>query len=253
MNKRLKIPKLREMDDTMLQVVTSDALTMLMDFVDPETMCDLLAISEARLPVQLQADFTAFRDQMHRDMADLPRGAVLAKYLSDLGEVPADQVPNTFRQEVLKRKDDAMSDPVSAGPFEELVEAWSGTPFDPVDRDGDAIRSAQVITPEVPNRLKTPVEREKAASPRSGAARKARAAKPSVDPEREKWLRQALMQRLKQYEGRGLKESVLVAGTIRRSPHPNTKRSEVMSVLRKLKRENLVKESSGRWILRGRW
>lgn len=256
MSKRLKIPKLREMDDTMLQVVTSDVLTMLMDFVDPGTMVDLLAVCAAELPVHLRDDFNRFRDQMNRDMADLPRGPVLATYLKDLIEVEPTRIPDSFRRVVKTREEDALANPASTAAWEELMENWQSTAFEPVDRAA-AIASMRVQMPDVPDRLKTPVEREKnggtTATGKTRATKAKAPAKPSRDPERDKWLRTDILGRLKQYEGRGLKQSVLVAGTIRRSTLGNTTKAEVMSVLRVLKRENLVKESSGRWILRGRW
>ena len=257
MKKRVTIPKLREMDDTMLQVVTSDVLTMLMDIVDPGTMCDLLAIAETPLPPPLAADMTAFAEQMHRDMADLPRGPVLAAYLKDLGEVDPSRVPESFRAAVFLKEEDCSATPATQGAYDSLCEVWHDTPFDPVDREG-AFRTMRVQMPDVPERLKLPEERvatkaraTKATAGRSAAAKKPAA--PSRDPERDLWLRKDIVERLGQYEGRGLKQSVLVAGTIRRSSLSNTTKSEVMAMMRVLKREGVVRESAGRWILKGRW
>ncbi len=256
MRKRVTIPQLREMDNTMLQVVTSDVLTMLMDFVDPGTMCDLLAISETSLPVQLQADFHGFAQQMHRDVADLPRGQVLATFLKDMGEVDPARVPDSFRSQVSDRKDDADAEPPSAAVFEELMESWIGTAFTPLDREGES-RSMRVQMPDVPNSHKHPDERDRRRRSSTGSATKSGSrsstAKPSVDPERDRWLRKSIVERLRQYEGKGLKESVLVAGTIRRCPFKNMTRSEVMSALRSMKREGGLRESTGRWSVKGRW
>jgi len=259
MRKRVTIPQLRDMDDTMLQVATSDVLTTLMDFIDPGTMCDLLAISESTLPVQLEPDFRSFAEQMHRDLADLPRGPVLATFLKDLGEVDPCRVPDSFRALVSQRKEDADAEPPSAAVFAEVLESWQETAFAPLDR-ADVSRSMRVEMPDVPNSHKHPDERERRGARSAGSsgssgsrASTPKTAKPSRDPERDRWLRKAIVQRLRQYESKGLKESVLVAGTIRRSDFKNMTRSEVMTALRAMKREGVLRESTGRWSVKGRW
>jgi hypothetical protein len=70
-----------------------------------------------------------------------------------------------------------------------------------------------------------------------------------VDTRREEWIREDVISRLVNYGAKGLKEPIVVAGARHRSPWKDMTETEVLAVLRKLKREGRLRDSAGRWMI----
>jgi hypothetical protein len=69
-----------------------------------------------------------------------------------------------------------------------------------------------------------------------------------VDDARAAWIVEDVLSRLTLYGVRGLKEPIVVAGARHRAPWGDMTEAEVVAVLRRLKREERLRYSAGRWI-----
>jgi hypothetical protein len=93
-----------------------------------------------------------------------------------------------------------------------------------------------------------------AATRTAAATRKAAPRTPAalVDPRRGEWVRDDVMARLgsREYQERGLKESILVAGVKHRSPYKDLSDDEVRAELRRLERDRKLKHTADRWLVK---
>lgn len=248
---RISVLGLRRSDPEILPVLTQDALRATLGRVEPATLCDLLALSELEtgLGVALIRDLRQFRDQMFREISDLPDSPVLADFANELGRVEASRVPTCMRVAVsemaLSRKH---MEAVTA--LAELQGKWETTPPEALVLRVTAARKVPAgrstaplggprptLPPQKPAKVvkAKPVERR----PRTPVAQ--------IDERRVAWIEEEVLNRLEQYGVAGLKEAVLVAGARHRAPWKDVTEDEVLAVLRRLRRENRLRFSAGRW------
>jgi len=262
MIKRTNITGLRTSDVTTLSVLTQDLVRKPLNALDPHCMCDLLALSEVdSLPGQMRRDLEGFQAQMVREFNDLPEGPVLAEYLVELAVVPADKIPACVRQAVADRAEAALKNARTEPAMTAILAHFEQAEPEVVD-PSDKAQKVKVHQFDVPDSHKHPDERKRRkkgsaptrdrSAPRAPSRPKA-PTRATRDPERAVWLRQQVLQRLGGYGSNGLKQAVLVAGCQRQAPWDDVSPSEVMSVLKTLKADGLIKLSVGRWAKVSRW
>lgn len=254
---RVAVQGLRRSEPDLLPVLTQEALRATLGRLEAATLCDLLALSELEsgLGVALQRDLRHFRDQTFREISDLPDSPVLSEFARDLAQVPAGRVPACLRGALVALAPTRRNPDASAA-LAELIASWEGKdpeplvlrtppPKRPAPPAGRAapIRRAPVAAEPAP----PPVIREKLPTYAPGE-RKARTPTAQVDERRVAWIEEEVMNRLDQYGVAGLKEAVLVAGARHRAPWKDMTEDEVLVVLRRLKRDNRVRFSAGRWF-----
>lgn len=237
---RMAVGGLRKADPGTLEVLVAEVLRRPLGQIEPATLMDLLALSEVpdQIGGQLSKEFTAFRDQMFREIGDLPDGPVLAEFCAELRSVEATHIPKNVRS--------ALSELLPEVRTEEAV-------------GGVEALLAHVETAE-PAAVALPLKAEPLPeSKQTGAGTPVKTvvkAKPKrtrrstiVDDRREAWIREDAIGRLKNWGSKGLKESIVVAGARHRSPWKDLTESEVLATLRKMKREGQVRFSAGRWMV----
>ncbi|MEL6346872.1 MAG: hypothetical protein AAFV53_27410, partial [Myxococcota bacterium] len=89
--------------------------------------------------------------------------------------------------------------------------------------------------------------KKKAADPKK--KRRTRMTASQVDDRRAEWIEEDVIDRLSNYGNRGLKESIIVAGSRHRASWEDLSEAEILAVLRRLKRESKVRYSAGRWMI----
>ena len=242
---RMSVGGLRRSDTNTLSVLTQDVLRLPLGQIEPGTLLDLLALSEVpdQLTASLGRELDAFAQQMLREVGDLPDGPPLAEYARELADLPAARAPACLRESVrVMAEDRTHQDAVAA--LQTLMEGWEAEEPEvlavPKPSIAPRVASGSVAKLQV---VKAP------AKPR----RTTRAATPAamVDTRREEWVVEDVVSRLANYGPRGLKEPVVVAGARHRSPWKDMTEAEVLTILRRMKREGRVRFSAGRWFIGG--
>jgi hypothetical protein len=243
--KRAHIEGLRKSDPITLSVLVQDLVRKPLVGLDPRSLSDLVALAdEEALPVELKRDLSKFREQMLREISDLPDGHVLQEWLDDLLLVAADRVPDVLRTAVLSRADDVGLRPVTLEKLESVESHFAGAAAVAAEITVRAVKvvqkGPQVLSPE-------------ARKERREATGRSRVPRVEKDPERGRWIQADLKERLEHYGDRGLKQAMLVAGAKHRAPWDDLKEAEIMAVLRKMEKSGDIKKSTNRWALRYRW
>lgn len=241
--KLMTIGNLRTSDQVTLAALTQDALSLPLGQIEHGTLADLMALSE--IPEQLSTeqakDFGAFRDQMVREISDLPEGELLVEFLEALATIEPERVPASLRDAVEGRTADAAGEKDKEAAAALVAHLETGSPtaitLPVVAADIDA---SQQTGDGTPRREVLPA-----------APKKTRRKTTVVDERREEWIREDVLSRLAKYGSRGLKESIVVAGARHRAPWEDLSSAEVLATLRKLKRENRLRFSAGRWMMGG--
>ena len=117
--KRVIVDGLRGADVATLQVLTQDVLSLPVNQVHPVTVCDLFALAEVsdQVPDQLARDLAGFVERCQRELGDLPDGAALDAYTSELKTVDSARVPETMRsclQGLTAEADESVQEVVAA-------------------------------------------------------------------------------------------------------------------------------------------
>jgi hypothetical protein len=238
---RISVGGLRKADSNTLLVLTQDVLRRPLGQIERGTLCDLLALSEIpdQVGKQLSKELDYFRDQMKREISDLPDGPAFAELASDLMKVDAGRAPTALRSHVAARSEDLRSEEAT-GAAEALLAHWEDTDPDVVNlplpaaalpkskETGAGTPRKQVIKAKEPARKRVTT---------------------TVDSRREEWIREDAVDRLKNYGSRGLKEAIMVAGSRHRAPWDDVTDAEVLTILRKMKREGRLRFSAGRWMI----
>ncbi len=239
---RAYVEGLRDADPITFSVLAQDLIRKPLVMLDPRSVCDLLALAESdKITGSLSRDLRKFKDQMIREVSDLPDDTRLGAFLADLLAVAPERVPQTLRDITLER---ACTDetPIVQQRFAELEALFAATPPTEVKvREKPAARRTTLPT---------------ARAPRERRARSTAAARPPPKPKdsrRAQWIREDVLERLSHYGSKGIKQSILVAGAIHRSPYNDLGESEVVAVLKGLKTEGRINLSSGRWSEKTRW
>jgi len=243
---RLHAPDLRQSDALSLGVLVPDLLRWVLVHFDGATLAGLFALSEgpAGLPGGLRRDLDAFARARERELFDLPDGDALQAVLADLAALPSGAVPARLREAIRRRGRRDGDSPATAALLARLGAAWEAVQPDPVVLPSGPVWGLPVSRPAVPDRLKAPDER----TGRRLTSQVPRPPAPVRDERRDVWIREEVLDRLDAHREQGLKESVLVAGAVRRSPWPDLEESEVLAVLKVLRQEGEVRATSGRWI-----
>lgn len=237
----------------MIQVQTQELLRLHSDRIAVPCIADLFAISEADLPATLAAELRLFTQRASREFLDLPEGPARLDFIAELSEIPPNRIPQNLRSAIEAFA--AGSSEAVTRAAEQLLESLQGVPPEavtlpkpPAKRAASPAITQNREVDETPK--KTPAKAPAKRSPRTPAA--------FVDPARAEWIRDDVMDRLKtrEYADRGLKESVLIAGCRHRagkipnSPYKDLTEEEVRAELRRLEREQKVKHTGDRWIIR---
>ncbi len=251
---RSHVEGLRTSDPGTLAVLVQDLVRLPLGRLDLRSVCDLVALAELEeLTGPLRRDLQRFRDRILREMADLPDGSVLQEFLDGLAGIPAWRVPETVRQAVVERDNGGLGSSTALR-VQELKAAWAAeAPRPPRPGTGRRIRVQQAADQEVEAGARSPggvVRSGRRTTTERKGARRPRRAPVSRDPRREEWIREDVLDRLRNYRHNGLKESILVAGACHRSPFSDLTEAEVQAVLRRMEREGLVRRSQGRLRVR---
>lgn len=239
--KLVSVAGLRKADPTTLQVLTQDVLRTPLVRIEPATLVDLLALSELgedQVPGAMVKELSSFQRQMFRELADLPDGIALASFAADLCGLRAETLPKCLRDAVAEllpdRKD---ADAVNA--LQALIDHASTV-------DPEAISLPAMAVADSPN--KSAVTKVKPAK-KKRTSRTAKSAEAKLlEEERGQWIEGDVIVRLAQYST-GLKEAIMVAGSRHRAPWEDVTEKEVLKVLRRLKREERLRFSAGRWYV----
>ena len=259
---RIAVDGLRSSDPTVLSVMIQDIINKPIDKLSQRTLCDLIALSETEgLPRSLERELSRFRDKMAREYNDIPVGTNLSEHLGRLAELPAEQIPASWREAVLARIHAGDIDERSRGLLAELAGRFERTPPEAITvASAPTVHVQRSRGPERPRsgtslsrNTATPARgsRSRSGGSRSGASRSG-ASRPARDPQRTEWIREDVLNRLSGYGSKGLKQAILVAGAKHRAPWEDLSDEEIVSVLRALLREDRVRFSAGRWSIRGR-
>ena len=243
--KRAHVEGLRKSDPLTLSVLVQDLVRKPLVGLDLRTLSDLFALAdEESLPPDLLRDLRKFREQMLREIADLPDGEKLQDWLKDLLSVAAARIHGTLRSGVLSRADDIALRPQTMELLEKVESHFSTEQADGVEIVAKAVRVVQ----RGPNIL-SPEEKKK----RRAAGQTRRAPRVEKNPERSQWIRADLLERLDNYGDRGLKQAMLLAGAKHRSPWDDLSDTEIVAVLRDLEKAGKIKRTTNRWAIKGRW
>lgn len=242
---RTHIEGLRKSDPITLSVLAQDLVSKPLVGIDPRSLADLFSLAdEQSLPTELKRDLVKFRDQMLREIADLPDGHVLVEWLDDVLGMAADRIPEILRVAILLRFEDHGLRPGTKEKLDLVAAHFNAT----------AAIAAEITQPPVrvvqkgPNVL-SPEERKK----RRLATGRTRTPRVEKDPERGRWIKADLTERLSNYGSTGLKQSMLVAGAKHRAPWGDVQDVEVLTVLRQLEKSGKVRKRVNRWSLTGAW
>lgn len=258
--RRMGAAKLRTSDAMTLQVLTQELLRRPLGQVEPSTVLDLLALSEIgdQLPASLARELEAYRLQILREISDLPDGPPLLELLRELQPLNPENVPACLRAHLrllaTQRKQD---DVVPA--LEALIARWEEVPAEPITLPVASVAPRITQASSVGSSARASAARGTGSSTAKVAAAKpatrprARAASTpaaQIDPRRAEWIEEDAISRLANYGASGIKESVLVGGAVHRSPYDDMTTAEVLTTLRKMKREGKINNSAGRWSRR---
>ncbi len=248
---RAHVEGLRKADPMTLAVLTQDLIRKPLVKLDPRSLSDLLALADSEaITGALSRDLKKFKEQMLREVSDLPDGVRLGDFLADLIDVGAARVPECLRAAILVRSESDGS-PETVTHRTSLREAFASTEFDAVTvTDEPEIRVVKAAPKEAPTERKRAV---RVAGTTGGAASRSVSKAKVKDVNRVAWIRDDIMERLSRYGSKGIKESLLVAGAIHRSPYTDLAPSEIKSELTALKELERIQLKVGRWSVRGAW
>jgi len=222
--------------------------------LDSGTLADLFALSEmeGQLPGHLLRELDSFARQKTRELWDLPDGLPLQQELDLLAAVDPSRVPVRLRAVVGELRAKGTLEASTQRRIAALQQAWEQIEPDP-PRPGSGMNTS-VQRPAVPRRLQMPEDKparsKRGASPSPGRSEATGSPTPAArqDQDRSAWIRAHVLQRLDTHRERGLKQSILVAGTRHACPFGEMQGAEVLAELRELKRSGQVRNSAGRWI-----
>jgi len=232
--KRVTVDGLRGADVATLQVLTQDVLGLPVNQIHPATVCDLFALAEVsdQVPDQLARDLGAFVERCQRELGDLPDGASLDAYTSELKNGDGGRVPETMRACLKSISTDADEDVQSVvAALDEHIGSTAALPFEVSESSSMASKAADT--------------RSAAKAPKKKAASKP---KGKADDERRLWIAEFALSRLANYET-GLKESLIVGAARHKAPWDDVTDREVRSVLRAMGRDGKLRTTVGRWLI----
>ena len=245
MERRLHLGNIRGMDAITLQVSIADAVRKPIRQLEPVSVLDLLALSEAcDAHPALSKMLTGFAERVAKEVGEIPSGSVWRDLVSDFGSVDAGRVPDTFRH-LFRSEVEGRGEPVLES-VPAVLERWTAsepTPFVISGNQAKIQRSTRTAKPAGGGEKRT-------------AQRKARTVqKKEIDPVRQKFLRNLCLERLRGYTENGLSEKILVTGIAfaAKGTYANVSPAEVVAVMRELEKDGVARRTAGRWILGRVW
>lgn len=239
--KLVSVAGLRKAEPTTLQVLTQDVLRTPLVRIEPTTLVDLLALSELgvdQIPGAMVKELQRFQRQMFREIADLPDGEPLTDFVGTLAGLPADSLPACLRTAIAELVTDRKDEGAVAA-LNDLLD-YSAT------AEPQAITLPTVAVDDSPNKAAVTKVAPKKKKRTSRSAKTAEAKQ--LEETRGMWIEEDALDRLPNYST-GLKEAILVAGARHRAPWEDVTEKEVLKVLRRLKREEKLRFSAGRWYI----
>lgn len=251
MQHRVQLDNLRGMDPVMLEVTITDALRKPVGQLEPVTLADLLALAESDdAPDGLKGELTRFQERIGREIADIPDGTSWAEFVGEMRALDATRVPAWLRATIASEASREGRAAATVTIANEAAQAWAEVEPEPF-RLGS--RAAPVT------RTKTAAKGTSASTPkraRSTTTRRSTARAPApIDEARQQFLIQKCLERLAQYEERGLAEQILLVGIRKQAEdtYPDVRGTEVIGALKTMEDRGMVRKSAKRWILERRW
>lgn len=257
MSRRIPLQPLRGSDPVLLEVQIQDLLRRPVAQLQPENVCDLIALGDlADPPAALRKGLEAFVERVRRETRDLPDGLSFAAFLGEFAALPPERIPATLRaifahEQVEYRKDRVLG---------AQLETWGETEPEPFPLGARSVRVQRAEAKPAPveplrKGVRSAADKPEKAprSPRKAAEPKAPRPAPVVDIERNKWVERTCLERLAESPESGLMETVLIAGVKFRakSNYPDLTPPEITAALRRLRDRERVRTSAGRWKLAG--
>lgn len=243
MRRRVPEQPLRGSNITSVDIQTQDLLLKPLGQIAPVNVCDLFALALVPdLPAAFLRSLVEFIERISQEIAEIPEGTSWTGYLEELQTLPAERVPNSFRDMLLREgSEEGRGRPGCA----ELLESWAGVEALAFELDESEPKIEKAAKKATAARAKTP--RKRAASAKAPAV--------PVDPARTKLLKQLILERVGLQSESGLKEVVLVVGTRHRARevYPDLLPQEISSALKDLKETGQLHYSAGRWKRASRW
>lgn len=250
--------ELRGKDPTTLEVTLMDALSLPVGRVSTLDLVAMFALSETEgVPKNLRKDLGVFATRIENEVADLPDGSLLKDMAIELQDVPAEQIPVRFRDLIKREAERATRDAGERALLQSVLDAAADIEpeaFPIGGGHGPSITRTEQTPP--PSSLKAgKAAKAKKTGGRTKAATRSARAVVVEDPERTKWLRTKLMERLAGYSEAGLSEMVLIAGITHagKPVYPRLMPGDIQKVLKELKESGQLRHSAGRWSVPGRW
>jgi hypothetical protein len=245
--RQIHIDNLRRTDPKTIEVLIQDAIRKPILQISPETLTDLVALSELEsLPTPLRRDLGVFTGRVSQEIADLPDGQVIREFLEGLDEIDGERVPETIRSYILRESERDGRAPEGREQAQGLLTKWGAQDPESLELSSETPRIQQVE--------EAPRDEEPVAAPHK-AKRKKPKKRDTEDPEKAKWLSAAILEKLTLYRDAGLAEAVLIAG-IRKDAeetYPALMPWEINKVLRTLQQAGQVRRTAGRWVRVGRF
>lgn len=241
---RFHIQDLRSMSAVAMDINIQDLLRRPLAQIDPRTLADLFALAVAEgVPKGTQKGIVAFTERMINEIADLPVGDGFQGFINELLAIDAGQIPQGLRDAVATEASNEERPVPDCEKASAAVAAWADVPPDAVavkaEPAPEEVRVQKVSA--APSRGSTTSKRRPAAKRRP---------KPVVDEARVEFIQEAVFDRLSGYSDSGLLQAVLVAGVMhqaKQAGYSDIAPYEVLAVLRKLKDQQRVRHSAGRW------
>ncbi|MBT3222247.1 MAG: hypothetical protein HN348_24505 [Proteobacteria bacterium] len=242
---------LRGSDPTMLEVQLQDLLRRPLGQIAMVNMLDVMSLSDLGdgVPATLRPGVKGFVKQMTQEISDLPNGQSWTEFVDELAEVDATLVPHQFRAIFKEELGQTERDQHGAN----LVDHWQPIVPAPFELTQTTTR---VVHAEVANEPESISSRKGiAAAKTKPPAKRRKAAPPSKDIEREEWITECILERIRGCRDQGLSETVLVAGVRHRAKtqYPDLMPFEIQAVLRKLKENGRARYRAGRWKSGDTW
>lgn len=239
---RHSVEGLRTSNVATLSVLIADAVRLHIERVEPSCVADLFALSECTLPGAMAAEMAAWAQRARREIRDLPDGNIRALFVQEVGELAPELVPRSLREAVAELGP-VSSAQIAAG-VAAVVESWADVEPKAVVLPVAAAKTAAKATAAAATKATTTKAPAKPRTPKTPAAQ--------VDTRRADWIREDAVARLasREYQERGLKESIFLAGLKHRSPYKDMTDEEIKVELRKLERERKLKHTGERWMVR---
>lgn len=247
--------RLRGADPLTVEVEVPGLVNRPLSQVAAATLADLLALaSHEGLKGKAAVRLRGYAERVARELHDVPSGAPLASWMDGFESLDPAEVPVALREIVAQEA--ARREGPEVARIRALLDVWGEV--EPIEFVfGQPRVHARQLTEG--RRRKEPVKGGQArasaaepAAPRRAAATRAPSPKPSSDPARASWVRQLVLERLRNASGGGLLEPVLVAAVRHRSRdrYPELGDADVKEVLRGMSAQGEIKLSARRWSAR---